>query len=160
MPIRAPTNKSCSTQLIAQLWTLPKPTADLRGGTNSAEIGIALDQIVQAGSNKQLRIHTDFRQPPLKINDFRAVSKQFRAGYLVVQPKGNGRFIVPEDQDHAVTILRCDRAGNITLSTWGQIYRGRLKIRGDEQWFIPSDPEQLELRIKMLIQFIPFKPLE
>ncbi len=128
-------------------------------GTSSAQVGIALDQLVQAGSNNQLRMHTEFRMPPLQTNDFREVTKQFRAGYLVVKPKGNGRFIVPENQDHAVTVLRCDLAGNITLSTWGQIYRGRLKMRDGSQWFIPSNPEQLELEIKKLIEFIPFKPV-
>ncbi len=128
-------------------------------GTNSAEIGMALDQLVQAGSKQELRIHTDFVKPPLKTTDFLEINKQFRAGYLVVKPKGNGKFIVPENQDHAVTVLRCDHAGNITLGTWGQIYRGRLQMRGEEQWFIPSNPEQLELKIKQMIQFIPFKPI-
>ena len=127
-------------------------------GTNSAEVGMVLDQLVQAGSNRQLRIHTDLVKPPLNTKDFRDVTTQFRAGYLVVRPKSNGRTIVPDDQDHAVTVLRCDRAGNITLGTWGKFYRGRLKMRGHEQWFIPRDPEQLELQIKTLIQFIPFKP--
>ena len=128
-------------------------------GTTSVQIGAALDELVQSGSANQLRMHTDFVDAPLKTSDFLNITKQFRAGYLVVEPKGNGRFVVPGDQAHAVTVLRCDRAGNITLGTWGQLYRGRLKMRGIEQWFIPSNPEQLELKIEKMIQFIPFKPL-
>lgn len=128
-------------------------------GTNSPQIGIALDQLVQAGSKNQLRIHTDFRSAPLQTSDFLEITKQFRAGYLVVRPQSKGNIHVPENEDHAVTVLRCDRMGNITLSTWGKIYRGRLKMRGEEQWFIPSNSKHLEMRIKSLVQFIPFKPV-
>lgn len=126
-------------------------------GTALLHVAIVMDTLVNEYSGGKVRIHTDQFVTPLSLNDFMQVMPNFRAGYLVVRPKdpNTGQLL----NFHAVTVIRVDRAGYITLGTWGQVYRGILKKRGDEQWFIPQDPKQMELQITALFRFIPFEPV-
>ena len=59
---------------------------------------------------------------------------------------------------HATVIIQADKKGYITLGTWGQRYHGVLEERSDGQWFIPKDPNQMELKVIRLVRFIPFQP--
>jgi len=131
---------------------------DQRNGTRAADAAIVMDALVHELSGGKLRIHTDYQSAPIPLKDFLGVMPNFRSGYLVVYPKDprTGKRLGL----HAVSLLRADRAGYLSLGTWGQVYRGILKKRGDEQWFIPQDPDQLELQILQLIRFIPFAPSE
>ncbi|MGJ8652156.1 MAG: hypothetical protein ACSHX8_02675 [Opitutaceae bacterium] len=126
-------------------------------GTSNLDAAIVMDEMVQELSDGRLRLHAKLIEPPYTLDTFLDMIPNFRAGYLVVEPK-HSRNEGSVFRSHAVTFIRADRAGYITLGTWGKIYRGILKMRGDEQWFIPSDPSQLELKILTLIQFIPFEP--
>ena len=127
-------------------------------GTSNLVAAMVMDEMIQERSDGQLRIHTEYIEAPLKLSDFIDTMPNFRAGYLIVSPKDpqTGKLL----NSHAVTVIRADRAGYITLSTWGKIYRGLLKKRPDGQWFIPQDPKHLELKINALTRFIPFKPTD
>ncbi len=126
-------------------------------GSASGHIAIVMDEMVRDQSNGQLRIQTQHIDPPLQLKDLLDTMPNFRAGYLMVTPKNpkTGEIM----QNHAVTLIRADRAGYITLGTWGQIYRGILRKRSDGQWFIPQDPNQYELKIIGMIRFTPFEPV-
>lgn len=126
-------------------------------GTYSIDTMLVMDELVNELSNNRLRLHSKTISPPLKLKDFKDIMPNFRAGYLVVQSRDAKTKQLRPDR-HAVTFIRADRAGYITLGTWGQIYRGILKKEGVDQWFIPSNPEHRELKIINLIQFIPFEP--
>ena len=125
-------------------------------GANSAGVAIVMDRILQERSQGQLRMHTEYIQAPLQLDDLLATMPNFRSGYVSVLPKDplTGKLRRP----HAATLIRADRAGYITLATWGELYRGLLKTRPDGQWFIPQDPAQLELKVTGLTRFIPFQP--
>jgi len=127
-------------------------------GTSNFNTMIVMDELVSERSEGVLRLHSKSVEAPLTLQDFFDIQPNFRSGYLIVRAKdprtNNLRSIT-----HAVTFIRADRAGYITLGTWGEIYRGVLKKRGASQWFIPSDRNQQELKIVSLIQFIPFKPI-
>ena len=125
-------------------------------GVKNLDIAIVMDSIVSECSKGAVRIHTDAISAPLKLNDFLESMQNFRSGYLIVRPENpqTGKL----SNDHATVIIRADRAGNITLATWGQYYHGLLKMKNGEQWFIPQDPSHMKLKIIALIRFIPFKP--
>lgn len=125
-------------------------------GTHTREAALVMDTIVSEQSANSIRLQSDYFPAPLELDHFLTMNRNFRAGTLIVRPKD------PQTQalraNHAVTVIRADRAGYITLGTWGKIYRGILKTRGVDQWFVPSNPEHLELKIVGLIRFIPFEP--
>jgi hypothetical protein len=125
-------------------------------GINNMDAAMVMDAIVRERSEGAVRIHTDAIVAPLKLSDFLDSMQNFRSGYLIVAPKNRdtGELL----NDHAVVVIRADRAGYITLATWGQLYRGLLKTRPDGQWFIPQDPTHMELKIHGLTRFIPFRP--
>lgn len=125
-------------------------------GINNMDAAIVMDSIVRERSKGAVRIHTDAIAAPLKLNDLLDSMRNFRSSYLVVAPKdpSSGQLL----SDHAAAVIRADRAGYITLATWGQLYRGLLKTRADGQWFIPQDPTHLELKVHGLTRFIPFRP--
>jgi hypothetical protein len=117
---------------------------------------MVMDAIIRERSSGTMRIHTDAIQAPLKLNDLLDSMQNYRSGYLVLAPKdaNTGKLL----RVHAASLIRADRAGYITLATWGQHYRGLLKTRPDGQWFIPQDPSHMELKIYALTRFIPFRP--
>ena len=125
-------------------------------GVNTAGVAIVMDRILQERSQGQLRMHTEYIPAPLQLADFLATMPNFRSGYVTVLPKDpvSGKLL----RHHATTVILADRAGYITLATWGELYRGLLKTRPDGQWFIPQDPKQLELKLTGLTRFIPFTP--
>lgn len=125
-------------------------------GTNTMDAAIVMDDIVKLRSGGQTRVHSDYTKAPLKLKDFLGAMPNFRAGYLIVEPKDaqTGKL----RNAHAATLIRADRAGYVTLSTWGKVYRGLLRTRSDGQWFVPQDPEHLELKIVGMMRFIPFRP--
>ena len=125
-------------------------------GIRNLDTAIVMDSIVNERTNGKVRIQTDWVKAPLKLNDFLETIKNFRAGYLIVAPRDleTGKLL----DDHAAVVIRTDRTGHITLATWGQHYHGRLKKRADGQWFIPRDSSHMELKVKALMRFIPFKP--
>ena len=127
-------------------------------GVRNFDTAVVMDSIVNERTGGKVRIHTDWIEAPLKLSDFLETIKNFRAGYLIVTPKDleTGELL----DDHAVVVIRTDRTGYITLATWGQHYHGRLKKRADGQWFIPRDSSDMELKVKALMRFIPFKPEE
>ncbi len=127
-------------------------------GVKNLDTAIVMDSIVKTRTDGALRIHTDIIEAPLTLEDFLETTKNFRSGYLVVAPKDleTGKLL----NDHAVVVIRTDRTGYITLATWGQHYHGRLKKCPDGQWFIPQDPKHMDLKIKGLTRFIPFKPIQ
>jgi hypothetical protein len=117
---------------------------------------MVIDNMVSERSQGTIRIHTDAIPAPLKSSDLLDTMQNFRSGYLIVAPKdpNTGKL----HDDHAATLIRIDRAGYVTLATWGKLYRGLLKQRADGQWFIPQDPTHMELKVKWLTRFIPFRP--
>lgn len=125
-------------------------------GTKALDIAIIMDEIVQQRSDGKIRIDSSYTVAPLKLKHLLDTMPNFRAGYLIVEPKD--RHTGKLRNTHAATLIRADRAGYITLSTWGQVYRGLLRKRADGQWFIPQDPEHLELKVSGMIRFIPFAP--
>jgi len=125
-------------------------------GTHIYDAAIVMDDLVQELSNGKVRIQTKSVEVPLKLKHFLEMIPNFRSGYMLVTPKD--RFTNKLLNPHAVTFIRADRAGYITVGTWGKIYRGVLKRRGADQWFIPSDPEHMELKVIGLLQFTPFEP--
>ena len=127
-------------------------------GVRPNDTAIVMDSIVKERTKGELRVHMDYIEAPLKLKDFFETTKNFRAGYLVVAPKHpeTGKLL----NLHAAVIIRTDRVGRVTLATWGQHYHGILKKRYDGQWFIPQDSEHLEFKIKALIRFVPFKPIQ
>lgn len=126
-------------------------------GVNYMDTAVVMDSIIEERTDGKLRIHTDFLEEPLTLNDFLETTKNFRTGYLLVNPKDaiTGKLL----EGHAVVVIRADRAGYITLATWGQHYHGLIRKRPDGQWFIPQDNSHLELKIRGLIRFIPFEPV-
>jgi hypothetical protein len=127
-------------------------------GVTNLDTAIVMDSIVNERTRGKLRIHTDIIDAPLTLTDFLKTTKNFRTGYLVVTPKDSetGQLL----NDHAVVVIRSDRAGYVTLATWGQRYHGLLRNRPDGQWFIPQDSKHLELKIKGLIRFTPFRLIQ
>jgi len=125
-------------------------------GVNNMDAAMVMDAMVRERSKGTMRIHTDTIRAPLKLIDMLETMQNFRSGYLIVAPKdrSTGKML----DDHAAAVIRADRAGYITLATWGKLYRGLLKTRGGEQWFIPQNPEHMELKIHGLTRFIPFRP--
>jgi hypothetical protein len=125
-------------------------------GVNNLDAAMVMDSMIQERSKGAVRIHTEAIEAPLKLSDFLDTMQNFRSGYLIVSPKD--RTTGKRYNDHAAVVIRADRAGYITLATWGQHYRGLLKIRRDGQWFIPQDPTQMELKVHGLTRFTPFRP--
>ena len=125
-------------------------------GVNNMDAAMIMDAMVSERSEGVIRIHTDTIEAPLKLSDLLDSMQNFRSGYLIVSPKdrNTGKML----SDHAVTVIRADRAGYITLATWGKLYRGLLKTRTDGQWFIPQDPTHMELKVHGLTRIIPFRP--
>jgi len=125
-------------------------------GVNHIDTAIVMDSIIRERSGDTMRIHTDTIIAPLKLSDFLETMPHFRSGYVIVtyEDPNTGQLL----NNHAATVIRADRAGYITLATWGQVYRGRLSTRGDGQWFIPQDPIHFELKVRGLTRFIPFRP--
>lgn len=126
-------------------------------GVNNVDVAMVMDAIVRERSKGAVRMHTDAIQAPLSLKNFLDSMHHFRSAYLIVSPKD--RTTGKRYNDHAAVVIRADRAGYITLATWGQLYRGLLKTRGDGQWFIPQDPTHMELEIHGLTRFTPFRPI-
>lgn len=130
----------------------------VRGGTDSVSVARTMDELARGQSGGRVRIETRFLDAPLKRTDFLQTMPDFRSGYLIVRPRD------PESGEllgaHAATFLRADRSGYITLGTWGEYYRGLLRERNGEQWFIPGKPGQLDLKVLTLVRFTPFRPEE
>lgn len=126
-------------------------------GASSGHTAIVMDQILQERSAGQIRMHSVQLESPIEPANLHDLMPHFRSGYLIVTPKSriDGRMM----DVHAATFIRIDRANYVTLGTWGELYRGRLQLRGTEQWFIPQNPKHLELRVDGLMSFIPFRPL-
>lgn len=125
-------------------------------GSRSQDIAMVLDDIVNEQSDGKLRIHTDYYPTPLRLANMLDTMPNFRTGYVLGYPQDtNGK----PSALHAMTLIRADRAGYVTLATWGEKYRGLLRMRDGEQWFIPQNPEQVEIRIVGMIRFIPFQPI-
>lgn len=125
-------------------------------GSRSQDIAMVLDDIVKQQSGGKVRIHTDYFPAPFKLRNLLETMPNFRTGYVLGYPKDrNTGEIQPL---HAMTLIRADRAGYVTLATWGEKYRGVLRMRNGQQWFIPQEPDQLEIRLVGMIRFIPFKP--
>ncbi|MGJ8637782.1 MAG: hypothetical protein ACSHYA_00175 [Opitutaceae bacterium] len=128
------------------------------GGTPTYSTMIVMDEMVNELSAGRLRMHTKRVDAPLKLSDFHEIMPNFRTGYLTVRTRDDLTNRMSSGY-HAVTFIRADRAGYITLGTWGKMYRGILKMKNGDQWFIPSNPEHRELQIVNLIQLIPFEPI-
>jgi hypothetical protein len=130
---------------------------DERNGSRNVDIALVLDAIVHQQSGGQLRMHTDYYEAPLRLQDLLQTMPNFRVGYVLGYPIDpiSGQ----KQQLHAMTLIRADRAGYVTLATWGEKYRGLLRMRGQEQWFIPEAPHSVEIQVIGLIRFIPFTPL-
>ena len=126
-------------------------------GTSPHDAIIVMDDLVNELSDGKLRMHSKTVSPPLKLSDFQTIMPNFRSGYLIVKSRDPKTRLVA-DVTHAVTFIRADRAGYITLGTWGKVYRGILRKKGAQQWFIPTNPEHRDLQIVHLVQFIPFEP--
>lgn len=126
-------------------------------GSRKMDIAMVLDEIVSEQSDGSLRVHTDYYEAPLHLKDLLQTMPNFRVGYILGYPKhpGTGDLLTL----HATTLIRADRAGYVTLATWGQKYRGLLRMRGEEQWFIPQSPGQSEIKIVGMQRFIPFQPI-
>ncbi|MFQ3243053.1 MAG: hypothetical protein ACI9JZ_002762 [Lentimonas sp.] len=126
------------------------------GGTNVLEQIVALDQVVQANGRDPLRLHFEIKRPPLVMNDFLTLSRNYRAGLMSVRPKDpmTGQLM----GNHAVLVIRGDTSGKISIANWGGFSHGRLVKKKDGQWFIPDDRSQHELRINALTTLIPFVP--
>lgn len=126
-------------------------------GVNNMHTAMVMDAFVQEQSEGTVRIHTDAIAAPIDLNQLLNTMQNFRSGYLIVAPKvrSTGQLLA----DHAAVVIRVDRAGYLTLATWGQLYRGLIKSRPDGQWFIPQDPDHMELKIRGLTCFIPFRPV-
>jgi hypothetical protein len=125
-------------------------------GTNTLEQVMAIDEIVQANSTTPLRIHFEFKAPPLNTQDFIKLSRNYRAGILAVRPKDRQTGLLLGY--HAVLVIRGDTSGKISIANWGKFSHGRLIKKSDGQWFIPDTPTQHELLIDQLITLIPFTP--
>lgn len=127
-------------------------------GTRSIDVAITMDQIVNERTKGEIRIHTDIIEAPLKLSDCLETTKNFRSGFLKVtlpeEMVGNGSINL-----HAAVIIRTDRAGYITLATWGEIYHGLLRERNGEQWFIPQNPDHMKLKVVELMRFVPYRPI-
>ncbi|MFT5837118.1 MAG: hypothetical protein ACI9ZV_000622 [Candidatus Azotimanducaceae bacterium] len=129
-----------------------------QNGSRNIDVAMVLDDIVKQQSGGKLRVHFDYLSAPLQLKDLLDTMPNFRAGYLIGRPKdpATGKMV---SQLHAVTLIRADRAGYVTLGTWGEKYRGLLRMRGDEQWFIPQAPHNIEIKLIGLMRFIPFEPI-
>lgn len=128
-----------------------------RGASDLAS-AVVMDAFVRELSDGVLRLHAETMQPPYELKTFLDLVPNFRTAYLVVQAK-NRETGAMSPINHAVTFIRADRSGYITVGTWGEVYRGLLKMRGSDQWFIPQNPEHQELKLLGMIQFIPFEPI-
>lgn len=125
-------------------------------GTNRLEQVLALDELLQAAPDNRVRLHFEFKKPPLDYKDFIRISRNYRAGILTVLPKDP---ITGEIYGyHAVLAVRGDTSGTITLANWGAFTHGRLVMRPDGQWFIPRNPTEHEMRIVQFTTLIPFTP--
>lgn len=129
-----------------------------RSGSRNIDISMVLDEIVAQQSNNKLRVHTDFIEAPLKLDDLLKTMPNFRSGFIFGRPKDpqTGNLL----DLHSVSLIRADRAGYITVATWGEKYRGLLRMRGGKQWLIPDNPDQFEIEILGMMRFIPFEPIE
>jgi hypothetical protein len=129
---------------------------DSSKGTNTLEQVIAIDEILQANSKSPIRMHFELKSAPLKTQDFIRLSRNYRAGILIVRPKNRrtGQLM----NYHAVLAIRGDTSGKISIANWGDFSHGRLIQKSDGQWFIPDDSTQSELQIDQLITLIPFTP--
>ncbi|MGJ8649084.1 MAG: hypothetical protein ACSHX4_01880 [Opitutaceae bacterium] len=127
-----------------------------RGSSNLAS-AMVMDEFVRELSDDALRLHAEAVEPPYQLKTFLDLVPNFRTAYLVVRSK-NPETGEMSPVTHAATFIRADRSGYITLGTWGEVYRGLLKKRGSDQWFIPQNPEHKELKLLGMLQFIPFEP--
>ncbi|WP_269525148.1 hypothetical protein [Coraliomargarita parva] len=143
-------------EIDQHLLELQRMTRSHKGGTNSLEQVVTLDELVQAHSPQGIRIHFEIKDPPLTNHDFLKVSRNYRAGFLYVRPEDpkSGQLL----DYHVVLIVRADTSGTLTLANWGKFQHGRLSNRQDGQWFIPSEPDYAPLRIESLTTIIPFTP--
>lgn len=127
-------------------------------GVRNLDIAVTMDFMFEVRSKGNARIHAEVKTGPLKLRDFLRTVLNFRSGLLIVRPKNpqTGELMAY----HSTVIINADKKGYITLGTWGQRYHGLLEERSDGQWFVPQNPNHLELKISQLIRFIPFQPQE
>lgn len=143
-------------EIDKRLQTILGQTRSPERGTNRLEQVLALDELLKGDPKNPVRLHFEFKAPPLSYTDFIRISRNYRAGLLTVQPKDpkTGQIY----GYHAVLAVRGDTSGTVTLANWGEFTHGRLVKRADGQWFVPRDPSHHELRIVQFITLIPFTP--
>ena len=117
---------------------------------------VVMDELVNQQSSGRLRIHANYYAAPLKLKDLLDSMPNFRAGYVVGQPidRETGELM----SSHGMPLIRVDRAGYITLASWGEKYRGLLRKRNGKQVFVPQNPDHFEIQIIGFYRFIPFEP--
>lgn len=130
-----------------------------RKGARTIDIALVLDAIVREQSAGELRVHYDYVPSPVGLDELLRTMPNFRTGILLGYPKdpATGELMPVL---HAVLLIRADRAGYLTVATWGEKYRGLLRMRAGEQWFVPQAPHSVEIKIKGMMRFIPFEPTE
>ena len=143
-------------EIDQQLTQLAGTARSASTGASSGHVAMVMDHIVRQRSGGTVRIHTDEVHAPLQTKDLLDLIPNFRAGYLIVRPQSRQTGALLDF--HAATVSHADRSGRLTIGTWGQRSTGRLQQRGGEQWFIPQDPDHLELKVDCLMRFIPFRP--
>ncbi len=142
------------TQIDRRIAELKGQNRTPSGGTNTLELVLALEEIMAASGNQDIRMHFELKDAPLAQSDFLNVTRGYRAGILTVRPLINGQL----ERYHAVLVISGDRSGRITLANWGKFVHGRMVTRGGKQWFIPEDKSQPELLVERLTTLIPFRP--
>ncbi|MEM8868303.1 MAG: hypothetical protein AAGC73_08545 [Verrucomicrobiota bacterium] len=144
-------------EIDARLTAQAGKARDELEGTSNYDAAMVMDAIVKERSGGKLRLHTDFMTAPLKLSDMLKTMPNYRAGYLIVYPKDprTGELLGL----HAVTLIRADRAGYISVGSWGLMYRGLLKQRGQDQWLVTQqDGNTVKFKVVGMMRFIPFQP--
>lgn len=131
---------------------------ELVNGTTLGHAAMVLDEMVQEGSQNKLRISTELLDAPLHLKNLLKSMPHFRSTYLRTQ-------VVDQETKklspihHAVTLVRVDRSGYITIANWGEHIRGTLRQRPDGQYFVPSNSKYHTLKINGMARFTPFTPV-
>ena len=126
------------------------------GGANTNEIIVAFDHLISELSQGRVRLQCEIRDAPLALQDLLQETHFYRAGILLVQvydPRAP-----PWGGYHAVTLVRTDTTGRVSIANWGRYQHGRLIERGGEQWFASEDGAPVIFKVKSLLTFTPFRP--
>lgn len=143
-------------QIDALISKIQQESRSASGGTNGLAALVTIDQLVQQHAVRPTRLHFEIKAAPLTNKDFRKLTSGYRVGLLEVVPKDKKRGKLLSD--HMVLCIRGDNSGIITIANWGKFTHGRLVNRQDGQWFVPSNSDDHELRIRQLTTLIPFYP--